>query len=263
MATKQDNNNNRRHLQLVIKSVANAEDRFTIQVVVLLAVRVSQGVELLQQQRVLQNSLDGFDQVRLQSGRVLLSGVPLGQEGLEIGVGFRWKSRNISEETELRLQHTTETALPGFLMSSHQSFTFRQDLRDFGVAGTEGAVDLETIGIIKERASQGEEHFLWEAKIIENHLLFKGIAASNKRICKTAAKGRQSQADTLKCSTLSSLSRSGTSLIPSSSVLRNSTWNSTISSRLPNKISSCDIDAMTSAVIQHSWIKVLKSGPRK
>lgn len=69
---------------------------FTIQVVVLLAVRVSEGVELLQQQGVFQNPLDGLDQVRLQGGRVLLSGVPLGQEGLEIGVGFGWKSRDIS-----------------------------------------------------------------------------------------------------------------------------------------------------------------------
>lgn len=69
---------------------------FTVQVVVLLAVRVSEGVELLQQQGVLQNSLDGFDQVRLQGGRVLLSGVSLGQEGLETGVGFRWKGRDIS-----------------------------------------------------------------------------------------------------------------------------------------------------------------------
>lgn len=58
----------------------------------LLAVRVSERVELLQQQRVLQDSLDGFDQVGLQSGRMLLSGVPLGQEGLEIGVGFCWES---------------------------------------------------------------------------------------------------------------------------------------------------------------------------
>lgn len=57
-------------------------------------------------------------------------------------------------------------------MSCHQmsqqqalpSFTFRQDLWDFRVAGTEGAVDLEAIGVIKERASQGKEHFLWEAK---------------------------------------------------------------------------------------------------
>lgn len=69
---------------------------FTIQVVVLLAVRVGEGVELLQQQRVFQNPLDGFDQVRLQGGRVLLSGVSLGQEGLELGVGFCWKSRDIS-----------------------------------------------------------------------------------------------------------------------------------------------------------------------
>lgn len=70
--------------------MASAEDPFTIQVVVLLAVRVSEGVELLQQQRVLQDPLDGLDQVRLQGGRVLLSGVPLGQEGLEIRVGFSW-----------------------------------------------------------------------------------------------------------------------------------------------------------------------------
>lgn len=69
---------------------------FTVQVVVLLAVRVGEGVELLQQQRVFQNPLDGFDQVRLQGGRVLLSGVSLGQEGLELGVGFCWKSRDIS-----------------------------------------------------------------------------------------------------------------------------------------------------------------------
>lgn len=69
--------------------------------VVLLAVRVSEGVELLQQQRVLQNPLDGFDQVRLQGGRVLLSGVSLGQEGLEIRVGFRWKRRNISADREI------------------------------------------------------------------------------------------------------------------------------------------------------------------
>lgn len=47
---------------------------------------------------------------------------------------------------------------PSFPTSSHQRsrlevlrvFTFSQDLRDFGVAGTEGAVDLEAIGIIKE-----------------------------------------------------------------------------------------------------------------
>lgn len=68
----------------------------TVQVVVLLAVRVGEGVELLQQQRVLQNPLDGFDQVRLQGGRVLLPGVSLGQEGLEMGVGFCWKGRDIS-----------------------------------------------------------------------------------------------------------------------------------------------------------------------
>lgn len=70
-------------------------------------------------------------------------------------------------------QQTTETAPLSFLLSSQQmgpeqvppAFTFGQDLWDFGVAGTEGAVDLETIGIIQEWASQGKQHFLWEAKL--------------------------------------------------------------------------------------------------
>lgn len=43
---------------------------------------------------------------------------------------------------------------------------------------------------------------------------------------------------TLNCSTLSSFSRSGTSLVPSSRVLRNSTWNSTISGKFPNSTSN-------------------------
>lgn len=43
---------------------------------------------------------------------------------------------------------------------------------------------------------------------------------------------------TLNWSTLSNFSRSGTSLVPSSRVLRNSTWNSTISGKFPNSTSS-------------------------
>lgn len=41
-------------------------------------------------------------------------------------------------------------------------FTFSQDLWNLGVAGAEGAVDLEAVGVIQERAAQGEEHFLWK-----------------------------------------------------------------------------------------------------
>lgn len=63
--------------------------------VVLLAVGVSQGVEFPQQQRVLQDPLDGFDQIRLQRGRVLLSGVPLSQESLEVWVCFCCRRRII------------------------------------------------------------------------------------------------------------------------------------------------------------------------
>lgn len=40
--------------------------------VVLLALGVCQGEELLQQQRVLEDPLDGFDEVRLKGGGVLL-----------------------------------------------------------------------------------------------------------------------------------------------------------------------------------------------
>lgn len=40
--------------------------------VVLLALCVRQGEQLLQQERVLQDPLDGLDEVRLERGRVLL-----------------------------------------------------------------------------------------------------------------------------------------------------------------------------------------------
>lgn len=72
------------------------EHRLTVQVVVFLTLRVREGVQLLQQQGVLQDPLDGFDQVRLQRGWMLLSGVSLSQESLEIWVGLCWRSRNVS-----------------------------------------------------------------------------------------------------------------------------------------------------------------------
>lgn len=65
----------------------------TIQVVVLLTVWVCKRVELLQQEGVLQHPLDGFDKVWLQGVRVLLFGVALIQEGLEIGIGFGWNDQ--------------------------------------------------------------------------------------------------------------------------------------------------------------------------
>lgn len=57
--------------------------------VVLLAVRVGERVQFSQQQRVLQHSLDGFDKVRLQRGRMLLFGVALVQKSLEGSVCLR------------------------------------------------------------------------------------------------------------------------------------------------------------------------------
>lgn len=42
--------------------------------------------------------------------------------------------------------------------------TLYKDLRDFGVAGAESTVDLKTVCIVQERASQGEEDFLWKTE---------------------------------------------------------------------------------------------------
>lgn len=55
------------------------------------------------------------------------------------------------------------TALKGAL-------TFDQDFGDFSVAGTEGTVQLEPVGVVQEGSTQGEQHFLG----------FKGKKASVK-----------------------------------------------------------------------------------
>lgn len=59
--------------------------------VVLLAVGVCERVQFSQEQRVFQHSLDWFDQVRLQRGRMLLFGVALVQKRLEGCVCFCWR----------------------------------------------------------------------------------------------------------------------------------------------------------------------------
>lgn len=45
-------------------------------------------------------------------------------------------------------------------ISEASLLTLYEDLRDFGVAGAEGAVEFEAICIVQERASEGEEDFL-------------------------------------------------------------------------------------------------------
>lgn len=62
--------------------------------VVLLALRVRQSKQLLQQKRVLEDPLDGLDEVRLESGRVLPSRVLGVQERLEGWVRPGWESLN-------------------------------------------------------------------------------------------------------------------------------------------------------------------------
>lgn len=45
-------------------------------------------------------------------------------------------------------------------ISEAHLLTLHEDLRDFGVAGTESTVDLKPVCIVQERASEGEEDFL-------------------------------------------------------------------------------------------------------
>lgn len=61
--------------------------------VVLLTVRVRQSEQLLEQKRVLEDPLDGLDEVRLKRGRVLLPWVLDVQERLERRVRLGWKSQ--------------------------------------------------------------------------------------------------------------------------------------------------------------------------
>lgn len=47
-------------------------------------------------------------------------------------------------------------------ISEAHLLTLHEDLRDFGVAGAESTVDLKTVCIVQERASEGEEDFLYK-----------------------------------------------------------------------------------------------------
>ena len=71
----------------------------TVQVVVLVALGVREGVELPEEQWVLQHPLDGLDQVRLEGEGVLLPGVTLIQEGLENGVRLSYIMPNTHTHT--------------------------------------------------------------------------------------------------------------------------------------------------------------------
>lgn len=60
--------------------------------------------------------------------------------------------------------------------------TLYEDLRDFGVAGAESAVDLKTVCIVEERASQREKDFLRKGQvtqpmIIQSLWVFQVLAA--------------------------------------------------------------------------------------
>ncbi|KAL0623102.1 hypothetical protein AAY473_006691 [Plecturocebus cupreus] len=65
------------------EALARRCGHLTRQVVVLFALLVRQGHQLLEQQRVLEHSLNRLDEIGLQRGRMLLGGVPGVQESLE------------------------------------------------------------------------------------------------------------------------------------------------------------------------------------
>jgi len=75
----------------------------------------------LQEKRVFEDPLNGFDEVGLQSGRVLLFGVPGVKELVELGV-----------------------------------LLWTQNLLGSRVTGAEGRVELEVVGVEKEGAGDGE-----------------------------------------------------------------------------------------------------------
>lgn len=63
----------------------------TAQMNVLVGSRICQIAHLLQQQRILEDALNGLDQIRFQGAAVLLLGITCGQELLQGMVAFIWK----------------------------------------------------------------------------------------------------------------------------------------------------------------------------
>lgn len=63
----------------------------TAQMNVLVGARICQIAHLLQQQRILEDALNRFDEIRLQGAAVLLLGIACGEELLQGMVAFIWK----------------------------------------------------------------------------------------------------------------------------------------------------------------------------
>ena len=71
--------------------IQSAESILTCQVIVLLTLVVRQRHELLEQQRVLEHSLNWLDEVGLQCGGMLLGRIPGIQKSLEGFISFSYK----------------------------------------------------------------------------------------------------------------------------------------------------------------------------
>lgn len=71
--------------------------------------------------------------------------------------GSVFAGRDNATAFQVDVPKTPESAREG---RKRAQLTFGEHLGHLGVAGAEGAVDLEAVGVVKERATQGEEHFL-------------------------------------------------------------------------------------------------------
>lgn len=86
----------------------------------------------------------------LKSGSVFAGGAEIRAFTHTVGQGNTDTDTDncIEKEATVSARHVTKTTC--LLSYTCFFFTFSEDLWDFSVAGTEGAVDLEAIGIIKE-----------------------------------------------------------------------------------------------------------------
>jgi len=60
--------------------------------------RICQIAHLLQEQRILEDALNGLDQIRFQGAAVLLLGIASGKELLQSMVALIWKMKEIQKK---------------------------------------------------------------------------------------------------------------------------------------------------------------------
>lgn len=98
----------------------------------------------------------------LKSNQAGMCPIPLPQpalRGMECSGHVSSSTRTTCTSPNQRVAVTCLPACPG-LFVQHTALTFHQYFGDFCVAGTEGTVQLEPVGIVKKGSTQGKQHFL-------------------------------------------------------------------------------------------------------